>query len=331
MYPLFKSFIFRFQPEKAHYITFDLLRIVRKLGLGFLLKVGKENRTEFIGLKFRNRVGIAAGLDKNADFIHELALLGFGHVEIGTVTPKPQDGNPKPRLFRLPEDKALINRMGFNNKGVKHAVENLKNRPKNLIIGGNIGKNKVTPNENAVDDYLICHKELYPYVDYFTINVSSPNTPGLRELQDKEPLKNILNALKTQREQYNEHKPHLLKIAPDITDGQIDDIAEIVAEGCVDGLIVSNTTIDRSGLKTPPTDVENIGAGGLSGAPVLEKSNRVLKQFRNKLPHTPIVGVGGICDKTSAQSKFEAGADMIQVYSGFIYAGPNLLKETSTL
>ncbi len=284
-----------------------------------------------MGLTFKNRVGIAAGLDKNADYLWELAALGFGHVEIGTVTPKAQDGNPKPRLFRLVEDKGIINRMGFNNKGVNHAVEQLKNRPKNVIVGGNIGKNKVTPNDKAVNDYLICHKALYPYVDYFTINVSSPNTPGLRELQDKKPLQEILSALKKQREGFDQEKKHLLKVAPDLNEGQIADIASLVTDGYVDGLIVSNTTIDRGGLITPKQTVDEIGPGGLSGLPVFEKSTEVLKQFRSLLPNAFIIGVGGICDKETAQVKLKAGADLIQVYSGFIFAGPQLLKDTIDL
>lgn len=284
-----------------------------------------------MGLTFKNRVGIAAGLDKNADYLWELAALGFGHVEIGTVTPKAQDGNPKPRLFRLVEDKGIINRMGFNNKGVNHAVEQLKNRPKNVIVGGNIGKNKVTPNDKAVNDYLICHKALYPYVDYFTINVSSPNTPGLRELQDKKPLQEILSALKKQREGFDQEKKHLLKVAPDLNEGQIADIASLVTDGYVDGLIVSNTTIDRGGLITPKQIVDEIGPGGLSGLPVFEKSTEVLKQFRKLLPNAFIIGVGGICDKETAQAKLKAGADLIQVYSGFIFAGPQLLKDTIDL
>lgn len=331
MYGFFKQFIFRFNPEKAHHITFALLRFARKIGLMPLFKVSGGKPTEFVGLNFKNRVGIAAGLDKNADYLHELAALGFGHVEIGTITPKPQDGNPQPRLFRLVEDTAIINRMGFNNKGLSHAVNQLKKRPKNVIVGGNIGKNKVTPNNEAVNDYLICHRELYPHVDYFTINVSSPNTPGLRELQDKKPLQEILHALSEQRNTFDQHKKHFLKVAPDLSEGQINDIAELVKEGFVDGLIISNTTIDRGGLNTPEKEVEAIGAGGLSGLPVLEKSNQVLKQFRALLPSTPIIGVGGICNREGALSKFEAGADMIQVYSGFIFKGPQLLKETINL
>lgn len=331
MYRLFKAFIFLFQPEKAHYLTFDLLRFARKTGLISLFKARGGKETQALGLTFKNRVGIAAGLDKNADYLWELAALGFGHVEIGTVTPKAQDGNPKPRLFRLVEDKGIINRMGFNNKGVNHAVEQLKNRPKNVIVGGNIGKNKVTPNDKAVNDYLICHKALYPYVDYFTINVSSPNTPGLRELQDKKPLQEILSALKKQREGFDQEKKHLLKVAPDLNEGQIADIASLVTDGYVDGLIVSNTTIDRGGLITPKQIVDEIGPGGLSGLPVFEKSTEVLKQFRKLLPNAFIIGVGGICDKETAQAKLKAGADLIQVYSGFIFAGPQLLKDTIDL
>ncbi|MGB0167439.1 MAG: quinone-dependent dihydroorotate dehydrogenase, partial [Luteibaculum sp.] len=274
-------------------------------------------------------VGLAAGLDKNAEYLQELAALGFGHVEIGTVTPKAQPGNELPRLFRLKDDRALINRMGFNNHGVDYAVERLKNRPKNIIIGGNIGKNKVTPNEEALNDYLICHRALFPHVDYFTINVSSPNTPGLRELQDKKPLSELLGALQNQKQELGVSKPHLLKVAPDLSDGQIRDIADLVNEGLVEGLIVSNTTIDRSGLKCSPDELERIGNGGLSGRPVLEKSNEVLSKFRALIPEKPIIGVGGIEDFESARSKFKAGANLIQVYTGFVYSGPKIVKNLS--
>ncbi len=331
MYSLFRSIIFQFSPETAHHITFTLLRVARWLGFIKWLGSHKKHPVSVDGITYKNRIGIAAGLDKNADYLHELAALGFAAVEIGTVTPKPQPGNPKPRLFRLKQDKAIINRMGFNNKGVDHAVKRLKNRPKALVVGGNIGKNKITPNADAVNDYLRCHQALYPYVDYFTINVSSPNTPGLRELQDKEPLMQLLSALRNQRGQMEDYKPHYLKIAPDITDGQIEDIADIVNSGVVDGLIANNTTIERKGLKTDTAAIEKIGNGGLSGAPVLERSNAILKAFRDRIPEKTIIGVGGICDRAGAQAKKAAGADLLQIYTGFVYGGPKLLKEIQDL
>jgi dihydroorotate dehydrogenase len=287
----------------------------------------KAKPVDLLGLHFPNRVGLAAGFDKDARFLHELQVLGFGFIEIGTITPKGQPGNPKPRLFRLPKDQALINRLGFNNQGLDAAIERLKDRPEGLIVGGNIGKNKVTPNEEAVNDYLICFKGLYPYVDYFTVNVSSPNTPGLRELQGKEALSEILNALIDARKENKIKKPILLKIAPDLSDGQIEDIIAICKETGIDGLIGTNTTISRDGLKTSNAEIEKIGAGGLSGKPVFEISTEVLKKLRAGLGKDfPIIGVGGIVDVQSAKAKLEAGADLIQIYTGFIYGGPGIVK-----
>lgn len=279
------------------------------------------------GLNFKNSVGLAAGLDKNAKAIDAFSDMGFGFVEIGTVTPKPQSGNPKPRLFRLKKDQSLINRMGFNNDGVEVVKERLKKRKSDIIVGGNIGKNKVTPNENAVDDYLICFDKLFDVVDYFVVNVSSPNTPGLRELQEKGPLTHILNSLMTQNNSKAIQKPILLKIAPDLTNEQLDDIIDIVIETKIAGLIATNTTIDRSELETEPDIIEQIGNGGLSGKALQEKSNNVIEYINKKSDgKIPIIGVGGIGNASNAQDKIKAGASLIQIYSGFIYEGPSLIR-----
>ncbi|SDY54072.1 dihydroorotate oxidase A [Rhodonellum ikkaensis] len=282
---------------------------------------------EVFGLKFKNPVGLAAGFDKDGKLIDEMAMLGFGFIEIGTLTPVAQEGNPQPRLFRLPEDEALINRMGFNNGGVKEAVERLKKRKSDVLIGGNIGKNKVTPNESAVDDYLICLEELHPYVDYFVVNVSSPNTPNLRDLQEKEPLKKLLSAVKSANDQKGKPKPILLKIAPDLTNGQLDDIVEIVLETKIDGVIATNTTIDRSQLRTSPSKVAAFGAGGVSGKVLAKRSTEVIRYLSEKSNKAfPIIGVGGIYSAEDAIDKLEAGASLIQIYSGMIYEGPGLIK-----
>lgn len=282
-----------------------------------------------LGLDFPNPIGLAAGFDKDARFFREMSHLGFGHIEIGTVTPMPQDGNPQPRLFRLPKDEALINRMGFNNQGVEACVERLKNfkKPKHLILGGNIGKNKWTPNEDAYKDYEICFRALFPYVDYFVVNVSSPNTPNLRDLQEKEPLTRLLKHVLYLNESMEVQKPVLLKIAPDLTEGQLEDIADIVKELSLPGIIVSNTTIDRSGLSSNETMVDSIGNGGLSGAPLFERSTEILRKMRRLLgDDTVIIGVGGINSPERAQAKLAAGADLIQLYSGMIYEGPGLIR-----
>lgn len=285
-----------------------------------------------MGLSFKNPVGLAAGFDKDALLIHELSAFGFGFIEIGTLTPKPQDGNPKPRLFRLPDDQALINRMGFNNGGVKKALPRLKayrDRTKSkVIIGGNIGKNKITPNENAVQDYEICFDALFDYVDYFTVNVSSPNTPNLRDLQDKEPLTQLLNVLQHKNHQKAKPKPILLKIAPDLTDPQLDDIVEIVQNTKIEGVIATNTTISRTDLNTTPSDVERIGAGGLSGKPVGKRATQIIKYLRHKGGNDfVIIGVGGIFTGQDALEKMQAGADLVQVYTGFVYEGPSMVKK----
>jgi len=276
---------------------------------------------------FKNPVGLAAGFDKNASMYNDLAYCGFGFIEIGTVTPVGQPGNEKPRLFRLKEDSAIINRMGFNNEGVENAIENLKKRKTDVIIGGNIGKNKVTPNENATDDYVKSFNALFPYVDYFVVNVSSPNTPNLRALQEKEPLTALLRTLQEINATKEERKPILLKIAPDLANEQLDDIVDIVKEVKLDGVIATNTTISRADLKSSSAQIEKIGAGGLSGKPVRSRSTEVIRYLSEKSGKSfPIIGVGGIHSAEDALEKIEAGADLVQVYTGFIYEGPKLVK-----
>lgn len=293
----------------------------------FRVKSDQLKRTVF-GITFENPVGLAAGFDKNASMYNDLAYCGFGFIEIGTVTPKGQAGNETPRLFRLTEDEGIINRMGFNNRGVENAVENLKKRKTNVIIGGNIGKNKVTPNESATDDYVKSFNALFDYVDYFVVNVSSPNTPNLRELQEKEPLTQLLATLQDLNAKKEVRKPILLKIAPDLTNEQLDDIIEIVGEVKLDGVIATNTTISREGLKTSQEKVDAIGAGGLSGKPVKSRSTEVVRYLAEKSNKAfPIIGVGGIHSAEDALEKLDAGADLVQLYTGFIYEGPKLVKE----
>lgn len=336
MFKFFRSILFLLSAEKAHHVTLSLLQVAAAIpGVSSIFAALFKNKhahpTQFAGIWFPNRVGLAAGFDKNAKYLSVMKMLGFGHVEIGTVTPKPQPGNDKPRLFRLVKDEAIINRMGFNNDGVTVIKNRLKNRPEGLIVGGNIGKNKVTPNEEAVNDYKICFRELYPYVDYFTVNVSSPNTPGLRELQDKGPLTEILNALLTIRTELissgAKKLPVFLKIAPDLSEAQLDDIVALTLETGIDGLVATNTTISRDGLKTPKSEVDAIGAGGLSGKPVKVKSDEVLAYLNKKLNgQVPLIGVGGIHSASDAKDKFKHGAGLVQIYSGFIYEGPALTK-----
>jgi len=288
----------------------------------------KSLEREVFGLKFPNPVGLAAGFDKDAKFIDELASLGFGFVEIGTVTPVAQPGNDLPRLFRLPADKALINRMGFNNEGAVAAAKRLQHKKSNIIIGGNIGKNKVTPNEEAISDYEKCFHALFPVVDYFVVNVSSPNTPNLRALQEKEPLKQLLHHLQMLNNQQPKPKPILLKIAPDLTTEQLDDIVEIVQETKLAGIVATNTTISREDLLTPASEVAAIGAGGLSGLPVKDKSTEVIRYIHKKSNgNFPIIAVGGIFSAKDAQEKLDAGASLVQVYTGFIYEGPTIVKK----
>lgn len=333
MYPLLRWFLFKFDPEKVHYFTFRLLGFWLKVP--FVKPIWKSIycikhpllETTVAGIKFPNPVGLAAGFDKNALRINELAACGFGFVEIGTVTPVGQEGNPKPRLFRLLEDQAIINRMGFNNDGADVIVERLKKLNPACIIGGNIGKNKVTPNEDAISDYMACYAALEPYVDYFVVNVSSPNTPNLRELQDKEPLTNLLQTLMNQRSKINSSKPIFLKIAPDLTDSQLDDIVDIVNETKIAGLIATNTTIERGNLVTSSEVVESIGAGGVSGKPLTKRSTEVISYlFQKSNASFPIIGVGGIYSAEDAIEKLLAGASLVQIYSGFIYEGPALVK-----
>ena len=336
MYKLFiKPFLFSFNPEKAHHITFGLLRFFLSIPFAkeitsaiFTVHSNKLSKN-VAGLHFPNAVGLAAGLDKNALLVDELACLGFGSIEIGTVTPKAQSGNDKPRLFRLPKDNALINRMGFNNDGANSvAIRLAKRKNKRIIIGGNIGKNKITLNENATQDYILCFNDLFDAVDYFVVNVSSPNTPNLRELQEKEPLTNLLTTLQKENEKKKNQKPIFLKIAPDLTDTQLQDIVEIIRETKISGIIATNTTISRENLITSKQEVETIGVGGLSGKPLTKRSTEVIKFLRHKLDkNIAIIGVGGIHSTQDAIDKLNAGADIIQLYTGFIYEGPKLIKQ----
>jgi len=335
MYSLLKPFLFSLNPEKAHHITFSLLKASGFIpGFGSLTSKTYQNndprlKKRLFGLEFRNPVGLAAGLDKDATAFNELGNFGFGFIEIGTVTPKPQPGNEQPRLFRLVKDEALINRMGFNNKGASSAAERLQNRKdKSLIIGGNIGKNKLTPNEKATDDYILCFNALYDVVDYFVVNVSSPNTPNLRDLQEKGPLTELLNKLQELNYSKPKPKPILLKIAPDLTNTQLDDIIDIVKLTKIEGVIATNTTISREGLTTSKEELEKIGMGGLSGKPLSKRSTEVIRYLKEKSNNAfPVIGVGGIHSAEDALEKIKAGADLIQLYTGFIYKGPKLIKE----
>ena len=335
MYKLIiRPILFRFDPEKIHHFIFNSIKNLFKIpGVKFLASkvhtLENENlKKELFGLTFKNPVGLAAGFDKDAKLYNELAAFGFGFIEIGTLTPLPQEGNPKKRMFRLADDSGLINRMGFNNGGVKEAVERLKNNHSGIIIGGNIGKNKVTPNEEAVNDYVICFNELHPYVDYFVVNVSSPNTPNLRALQDKKPLTEILLKLKALNAEKEIQRPILLKIAPDLTDSQLDDIIDIVADTKIEGIIATNTTISRDNLITSSEKITEIGNGGLSGKPVGKRSTEVIRYLSSKSNKAfPIIGVGGIHTPEDALEKIEAGADLIQVYTGFVYEGPSMIKK----
>jgi dihydroorotate dehydrogenase len=328
---ILRPILFKFDPEKVHHFTFKLIRISSALGFGGLFRMFyKVNdprlEREVFGLKFPNPVGLAAGFDKDAKLYRELANFGFGFIEIGTVTPRPQAGNPKKRLFRLKKDRAIINRMGFNNGGVEEAVERLK-KNKNVLVGGNIGKNKTTPNEEADKDYIICFEALFDYVDYFVVNVSSPNTPNLRALQDKEPLTKLLKLLKGRNLEKTNPKPILLKIAPDLTDEQLLDIIDIVDDTKIEGVIATNTTISRDNLITEELTVQNIGAGGLSGKPLTRRSTEVIRFLTERSNGSfPIIGVGGIHTVEDALEKIEAGASLVQLYTGFIYEGPRLIK-----
>lgn len=325
------------QPETAHHFVFNSLGFFGKLpGFRTLIssiygKIRKEESVVVAGLEFPNRVGLAAGFDKDALLFKELGAFGFGFVEIGTVTPRPQPGNPKPRLFRLPLDHALINRMGFNNRGAAAAAIRLRDRNKGLVIGGNIGKNKDTPNEKAGDDYESCFRTLFDHVDYFVVNVSSPNTPGLRQLQEKGPLLEILKRLDAlngdmAKEQNVRKKPVFLKIAPDLTDSQLDEVVDVVLDSGSAGIIATNTTVSRDHLKTDIQTVTAIGAGGLSGKPVSKRSTEVIRHIASKSQGKfAIIGVGGIHTTEDAMEKLNAGADLIQLYTGFVYEGPALI------
>jgi len=336
MYQFIKPILFKFDPEKVHhFVTANLKRFNRLGGAAISKAVWNFEDTrlqkEVFGLKFKNPVGLAAGFDKNGELMGEMANMGFGFVEVGTVTPLPQEGNPKPRMFRLPADGALINRMGFNNLGVDVVAKRLaayrsdpKERNKRLIIGGNIGKNKNTPNEDAVSDYIKCFDRLFDVVDYFVVNVSSPNTPGLRALQEKEPLMQLLNTLQQRNFKNGVSRPILLKIAPDLTNEQLDDIVEIVQQTGIAGIIATNTTISREGLQSPEELKKEMG--GLSGKPLTKRSTEVIAYLSKKSNKAfPIIGVGGIHSAADAIEKLNAGASLVQLYTGFIYEGPGLV------
>lgn len=337
MYKLLRSFLFLFSPEWVHYFSMNGLKLLCSIGFKKLIAKSftpKENLGFRIwDLEFPNRVGLGAGFDKNARYLRELECLDFGFVEIGTVTPLPQAGNDKPRLFRLPKDKALINRMGFNNDGVEVIALRLQKTKKQIptskmIIGGNIGKNKVTPNEEAWKDYEICFKKLHPFVDYFVVNVSSPNTPGLRELQEKDSLRKILTHLQKINVEQEQPKPLLLKIAPDLTQEQINDVIDLALEINLDGLVATNTTISRERLMTPDSRLNTIGAGGLSGLPLKNRSTEVVKYICDKTEgKIPVIASGGIFTGDDAKEKINAGASLVQVWTGFIYEGPSIVRK----
>ena len=341
LYPLIRELLFCFPPEDVHYLSMNLLKtgcrvdfIKSLIKKGFCFEGTDLEKTVF-GLRFSNPVGLGAGFDKNAAYLNELEALGFGFVEIGTVTPKGQPGNDKPRLFRLPKDKALINRMGFNNDGVQviksRLVEWNNHRPQTtdhrLIIGGNIGKNKVTPNEEAWKDYTICFDALFDCVDYFVVNVSSPNTPGLRELQEKDSLKKILSELQNRNMAQSKQKPLLLKIAPDLSKEQLDDIVALSFEVQLNGLVATNTTINRQQLQTTDYRLQTIGAGGLSGLPVKQRSTEIVQYLSQQTSgKIPIISSGGIFTGADAKEKLDAGASLVQVWTGFVYEGPSIVK-----
>lgn len=330
---IIKPLFFLFPPELAHELTVSIFSALLKIPLlnriiqSFYRVEHPSLKRSFLGLSFSNPVGLAAGFDKDGKHLKTMSALGFGFLEIGTITPVSQAGNPKPRLFRLPKDAALINRMGFNNMGIESLIDRLKKRPKNLIIGGNIGKNKDTPQEEALNDYGQCFRQLFPYVDYFAVNVSSPNTPGLRQLQEKEPLEQLLFYLQALNKELG-GKPILLKIAPDLNFEQLDDILHIVEKTQLDGVIATNTTISRADLSTSPMIVKEIGQGGLSGKPLTQRATEVIRYLNQKSKgQLFIIGVGGIFSAEDALEKINAGASLIQVYTGLIYEGPSLVKK----
>lgn len=328
-----KPLFFLFRPEKIHKLAMDSMNMLRKIpgGKRFIRALfhvhDSSLERKVLGLTFPNPVGMAAGFDKEGKYYNVLSDMGFGFVEIGTFTPVGQPGNPKPRLFRLPEDHALINRMGFNNSGAKEAVSRLKKRPPECIVGGNIGKNTATPNDKATDDYSIAFETLFPYVDYFVVNVSCPNITNMKELQDKDALLEILTTVTSLNAKKSSPKPVLLKISPDLNWSQIDDTLEIVNKTKIDGLIATNTSISRQNLKTPEKEVEKLGNGGLSGKPISKRSTEIIRYIAQKTQKKlPVIGVGGIMTPEDAIEKLQAGADLIQVYTGFIYEGPFIAK-----
>ncbi len=330
---LLRPIFFLFDPEKVHYFTFSLIRITSKIpGVSSIIRSlyqVNDPRLErnLFGLKFKNPVGLAAGFDKNAVLFNELANFGFGFIEIGTVTPKGQAGNPKKRLFRLKDDQGIINRMGFNNEGVQVAIEQLKHNKGKLIIGGNIGKNTNTSPDGYTKDYLTCFNALHPYVDYFVLNVSCPNVGSHAKLNDKDYLLELIETVQKANTNFDKQKPILLKIAPDLNALQLDEIVDLVLQTNLDGVIASNTSTDRSGLKAPKTQLDAIGNGGLSGQPVKDKSTKVIKYLADKSNKAfPIIGVGGVHSANDALEKINAGADLVQIYTGFIYEGPRLIK-----
>ena len=335
MYKLIiRPILFKFDPEKVHYFTFSLIKTISKIpGVAALIRLlfqvnDPKLERELFGLKFKNPVGLAAGFDKNAVLYNELADFGFGFIEIGTVTPKGQEGNPKKRVFRLKDDHGLINRMGFNNAGVEAAIENLKKNKGKVIIGGNLGKNTDTTADKYTQDYCDVFKELHPYVDYFVLNVSCPNVGSHAKLQDKDYLLELISSVQKLNNKETVQKPILLKIAPDLNNKQLDEIVELVAETKIDGVIASNTSTNREGLKASDELLETIGNGGLSGKPVADRSTQVIKYLAETSNKAfPIIGVGGIHTAKDALEKIKAGADLVQIYTGFIYEGPSLIKK----
>lgn len=330
---IIRPILFSFDPEKIHYFTFSLIRFFSKIpGMTSLFRSlyvvnDKSLERNLFGLTFKNPVGLAAGFDKNAVLYNELANFGFGFIEIGTVTPLAQEGNPKQRLFRLKSDKGIINRMGFNNEGLEQAIVQLKKNKGKLIIGGNIGKNTQTLPENYTADYVTCFKALHPFVDYFVLNVSCPNVGSHAKLTDKDYLEELISTVQKENNKFKKQKPILLKIAPDLNEIQLDEIIELVTKTNLDGVIASNTSVDRKGLKATETQLEAIGNGGLSGQPMKEKSTKTIKYLATKSNKAfPIIGVGGIHSEKDALEKIEAGADLVQIYTGFIYEGPSLVK-----
>lgn len=328
-YPVMKPWLFRLDAERAHTLTVKMMIIAHRLGmLKSVVDAPQQPRT-VMGLSFPNVLGLAAGMDKSASAVEAWGALGFGFVEVGTLTPRPQPGNPKPRLFRLPQHEALINRMGFNNPGIAAAVKKLRHRRTKAVVGVNIGKNFDTPNDKAVDDYLICLKAAYPVADYVAVNISSPNTKGLRDLQAEDSVRQLVSALKKEQvslqKEHGKTVPLLVKIAPDLNDMQIEALARVFNEQAIDGVIATNTTIDRSAVTGHALAEE---AGGLSGAPVRERSTLVIQAFRMLLKETvPVIGVGGILSGADAAEKMKAGAALVQVYSGLVYRGPGLVRE----